>query len=107
MTESVEFDDEAHPVGSTADVSPHSPHITDVEDTTVVIFEVDGEYYALDNQCPHQGGPLGEGKIEDGNVYCPWHGWQFDVDTGEHGQGICDATSYDVVCDGDNLAVRL
>ncbi|GMQ84660.1 MAG: thiamine pyrophosphate-binding protein [Acidimicrobiia bacterium] len=38
---------------------------------------------ALDNRCPHQGGPLGEGTIEDGWVICPWHGYEYDPITGE------------------------
>ena len=36
---------------------------------------------AIDNRCPHQGGPLGEGAIENGLLRCPWHGWEFDVRT--------------------------
>ena len=38
---------------------------------------------ALDNRCPHQGGPLGEGTIEDGWLICPWHGYEYDPITGE------------------------
>ena len=52
-------------------------------DTTVAITHYDGEYAALDNNCPHQGGPLGEGSIETGQLRCPWHGWDFDPLTGE------------------------
>jgi len=52
-------------------------------DTTVAITHYDGEYAALDNRCPHQGGPLGEGSIETGLLRCPWHGWDFDPLTGE------------------------
>lgn len=48
----------------------------------IALFNIEGEIYALDNSCPHQGGPLGEGDIEDSCVTCPWHGWQFDVKTG-------------------------
>ncbi len=51
--------------------------------TTVAITHFDGEYAALDNSCPHQGGPLGEGSIETGWLRCPWHGWDFDPLTGE------------------------
>jgi len=36
-----------------------------------------GQYGALDNHCPHQGGPLGEGSIENGHLRCPWHGWDY------------------------------
>ncbi len=42
-----------------------------------------GEYAALDNKCPHQGGPLGEGSIENGLLRCPWHGWDYDPLTGK------------------------
>ena len=42
-----------------------------------------GRYGALDNACPHQGGPLGEGSIENGCLRCPWHGWDFDPLTGK------------------------
>jgi len=52
-------------------------------ETTVAVTQQDGEYAALDNACPHQGGPLGEGSIEDGWLRCPWHGWDFDPLTGE------------------------
>ncbi|MFT7518510.1 MAG: pyruvate oxidase [Kiritimatiellia bacterium] len=41
-----------------------------------------GVYAALDDACPHQGGPLGEGSIENGLLRCPWHGWDFDPTTG-------------------------
>lgn len=43
----------------------------------------EGTYGALDNKCPHQGGPLGEGSIEKGLLRCPWHGWDFDPLTGK------------------------
>lgn len=52
-------------------------------DATVAVTHYDGDYAALDNECPHQGGPLGEGSIETGSFRCPWHGWDFDPLTGE------------------------
>ena len=51
--------------------------------TTVAITHYEGEYHAMANECPHQGGPLGEGSIEDGLLRCPWHGWDFYPDSGE------------------------
>jgi len=48
----------------------------------VAVFNVGGQFYALDGSCPHRGGPLGEGITENGRVYCPLHGWEFDVKTG-------------------------
>jgi len=54
---------------------------------SMALTNIDGEYTAMDNRCPHQGGPLGEGSIEIGNdgqcwLRCPWHGWDFDPKTG-------------------------
>jgi NAD(P)H-dependent nitrite reductase small subunit len=49
----------------------------------IAIFRCDGEYLAVENTCPHRGGPVAEGEFEDGIVSCPWHAWPFDVRTGE------------------------
>ena len=49
----------------------------------VALFNVDGDILALDNTCPHAGGPLGEGTLEGEVVECPWHGWEFNVRTGQ------------------------
>ena len=53
------------------------------EHLTVCMTRFQGHYGALDNKCPHQGGPLGEGSIENGLLRCPWHGWDFDPLTGK------------------------
>ncbi|MGE0326529.1 MAG: thiamine pyrophosphate-dependent enzyme [Polyangiaceae bacterium] len=50
---------------------------------TVCMTRFEGRYAALDNKCPHQGGPLGEGSIENGWLRCPWHGWDFHPLTGK------------------------
>jgi nitrite reductase/ring-hydroxylating ferredoxin subunit len=49
---------------------------------SIAIFNLGGNYYALENTCPHRGGPLSEGTVEAGEVICPWHGSRFDVKTG-------------------------
>lgn len=48
----------------------------------VALFNVDGAYYALENSCPHQGGPIADGWVENLTVTCPWHAWCFDLRTG-------------------------
>jgi len=58
-------------------------HCATVEGREIAIFEADGKYFALDNSCPHEGGALAEGDIEDGEVLCPWHGWRYQLTTGE------------------------
>ena len=53
-------------------------------DRIVALFNVEGHFYALDGVCPHQGGPLGKGCLSGPILTCPWHGWQFDVRSGQH-----------------------
>jgi thiamine pyrophosphate-dependent acetolactate synthase large subunit-like protein/nitrite reductase/ring-hydroxylating ferredoxin subunit len=57
---------------------------------TVCLTRFEGTYGALDNRCPHQGGPLGEGSIENGWLRCPWHGWDFHPTTGKSPGGFDD-----------------
>ena len=64
--------------------------------TSLALTNVDGVFTAMDNRCPHQGGPLGEGSIEvgtDGQCWlrCPWHGWDFDPKTGRSPGGHTDS----------------
>ena len=54
-----------------------------VGDDVVAISKVDGVHHVVDNICPHAGGPLGDGDMEEHDVVCPYHGWAFDVRTGE------------------------
>ena len=58
---------------------------------SLALTHVDGAYAALDNRCPHQGGPLGEGAIEKGNLRCPWHGYDYCPLTGESPGAYGDA----------------
>jgi nitrite reductase (NADH) small subunit len=52
-------------------------------DKVVCVANVNGTISAMDNVCLHHGGPLGQGMIEGGKVVCPWHGWQYDPQTGQ------------------------
>ena len=54
-----------------------------LNDREVGLFRDGEEVLAVDGICPHVGGPLGEGFVEDGKVYCPLHGWPFDLKTGK------------------------
>lgn len=50
---------------------------------SIALFNTGGRFYAIDNACLHRGGPLGEGDLMGTTVVCPWHGWEYDVVTGE------------------------
>ena len=90
---------ESHPVCPAAELPPGERRIVEIGGRSIGVFNVGGEYYALTNVCPHQRAPLCEGTltgtthsdgvddvewVRDGEVLvCPWHGWEFDVTTGE------------------------
>jgi nitrite reductase/ring-hydroxylating ferredoxin subunit len=53
-----------------------------VGDRILAVIFHSGQWYAMDGICTHQGGPLAEGHVADGCVTCPWHGWQYELETG-------------------------
>jgi len=74
--------DEFVTVARVADVAPGTARAVVVGEREIALFNVDGTFYALDNTCPHQGGPLAEGWIEGTRVTCPWHAWTFELTSG-------------------------
>ncbi len=55
----------------------------DFEEETIILFNIDGEFYAIADVCTHDDGPLGEGELDENAVICPRHGARFDVRTGK------------------------
>ena len=75
---------------------------------TVALARCGGSLGALENRCPHQGGPLGEGSIENGWLRCPWHGYDYDPLTGRPPEGFTDgAVRFEVAERSDGVYVRL
>jgi thiamine pyrophosphate-dependent acetolactate synthase large subunit-like protein/nitrite reductase/ring-hydroxylating ferredoxin subunit len=76
--------------------------------TTIAMTHFQGQYGALDNKCPHQGGPLGEGSIENCYLRCPWHGWDFDPLTGKPPGGYDDGVrTYPVEVRNDGIYIAI
>ena len=69
-------------VGGSADVPEGGSRQFEAAGRKVAVFRLSGALYAMDGVCPHRGGPVGEGTVENGVVACPWHGWRFEVKTG-------------------------
>ncbi len=69
-------------VAEATDVPPGRGRTVRIGEREFALFNIDGEFFALDGQCPHRGGPLGAGITENSRVSCPLHGWEFDVKTG-------------------------
>jgi nitrite reductase/ring-hydroxylating ferredoxin subunit len=70
-------------VAKVSELPPGTAREFQADGKIIALFNVDGSYYALDNTCLHRGGPLGQGTLEGETVTCPWHGWQYNVQTGE------------------------
>lgn len=92
-----------HFVSETDELPPGDRVLVEVEGLEILVVNVDGEYHAIGNYCVHQSGPLSDGflsgridadmsgdgweyryECDDRLIACPWHGWQFDVTSGEH-----------------------
>jgi len=90
-------------VGQAGEFEDDARKIVTVGGREIVVFKRDGRFYAIDNTCFHQGGPVGEGilieKVEavlgpdksylgerfseqEVHMVCPWHGWEYDIETG-------------------------
>ncbi len=73
---------------------------------SICLTHYKNQFAALDNRCPHQGGPLGDGSIENGMLRCPWHGWDFDPITGKPPGGYDDGiATFALELRGDDIYV--
>jgi 3-phenylpropionate/trans-cinnamate dioxygenase ferredoxin subunit len=70
-------------VAKVSDFPDPGKMLVEVEDRLVALFKVQGQFFALDDVCTHDGGPLAEGKLEDHTIACPRHGAKFDIRTGQ------------------------
>ncbi|WP_033961199.1 Rieske 2Fe-2S domain-containing protein [Psychroserpens jangbogonensis] len=78
-----------------------------VENERVAIFKYDGKLSAIHNVCKHQGGPLGEGKIIDGCITCPWHGYQYLPHNGQSPPPFTEKVStYQLKLEGDTVFIN-
>jgi len=84
-------------------VPPGSARVVQAGEREVALFNVDGTFYATQSQCLHLKGPLGHGRLDGPVLSCPWHGWQYDVRTGENefDRALVLETFEVVVEDGD------
>ena len=95
-------------VCKTTDVREGSGRSMDVNGKSVAVFNIEGNFYAINDICGHRGGPLGEGELDGKTVVCPWHGWRYDVTTGAN-ELVPDLPTnrYDVKVEGEDVLVDL
>ena len=83
--------------------------VFEVDDRFVVLFHVEGRFYALDDSCTHDGGPLGEGTLSGIEIACPRHGAKFDIRDGcvLSMPAVSDTAAHEVKVEGDEVFVKV
>jgi nitrite reductase/ring-hydroxylating ferredoxin subunit len=93
----------------TQDLPPGQAAAFDCEGQRIAVFNVGGAYYAIEDTCPHAGGPLSEGQVEGHKVTCPWHGADFDLKNGAvlGPPAFEGVKAFKVVVEGDDIKVEI
>ena len=93
-------------VAQLEDLAPGRSKQVTVNGRVIALFNIDGKFYAIHNSCPHEGGPLANGRLKGYVVACPWHDLAFDVRNGQgtDGGGYC-VGSYEVRVEGTDVWV--
>jgi nitrite reductase (NADH) small subunit len=95
-------------VAKVGDVAAGTGRVVDAGGRTLALFNVSGAYYAIDNDCVHRGGPLGDGPLEGRIVSCPWHAWRWDVTTGANANNpAIRVPCFPVTVEHDDIYVEL
>src|SRR5881296_4020913 len=96
-------------VADTTRLPPGKSTAVEIDGNRIAVFNVGGTFYAIDDTCPHAGGPLSEGKVDGGKVVCPWHDAEFDLNTGDvlAPPAFEGVKSYQVVVEGNDVKVEL
>jgi 3-phenylpropionate/trans-cinnamate dioxygenase ferredoxin subunit len=96
-------------VGRVGQIPDGRPETFDVDDRKIAVYRLEGAYYAIDDLCTHDGGPLAEGEVEGDVVICPRHGARFSIKTGAAltFPAISPVDTYPVRVEGEDLLVGL
>ncbi len=96
------------PVGPASALPPDSVMEVALGDKLFALCNVGGALYGLDGVCPHSGGPLGQGRLEEGHLICPFHMWEFDCATGEFGRGSgCRIDTFEVKVEDGRILLQV
>ena len=71
-------------VARTDEIPPGEVRLVQAGERWYALANVDGAFHAVDNNCPHNGGPLGKGSLDGSQLVCPWHLWRWDVLSGRN-----------------------
>ena len=96
-------------VGRTTDIISGQMKKISIDENEIVIININGDYFAIDDTCTHAGGSISEGKLDDSTIICDWHGAQFDCKNGKllkFPAKINDLKSYKIVIESDKIFVE-
>jgi nitrite reductase/ring-hydroxylating ferredoxin subunit len=96
-------------VAKAAEIMPGEARLVEIQDKRIALFNVEGNFYAIDDTCTHEGGPLSEGLLVGTEVTCPWHGAVFDITTGQDlaGPAPSRVERYEVRITGEDVEVEV
>ncbi|HLG22354.1 MAG TPA: Rieske (2Fe-2S) protein [Candidatus Manganitrophaceae bacterium] len=95
-------------VAQTGEIPSGKGKVIRVEGKEIALFKSEGAVYALDNLCPHEGGPLGQGALKEGVVTCPWHLWRFNVRDGAMAEEpALKVACFNVKVEGENVLLDI
>ncbi|HEV8289358.1 MAG TPA: Rieske 2Fe-2S domain-containing protein [Candidatus Norongarragalinales archaeon] len=94
-------------IANTNELADNQGKLVSIEGRDIALFKHDGKFFAIDNECPHRGGPLSEGPVADGMVTCPFHAWQFRLADGKHSFSDVSVASYKVEIKGEEVFIEL
>lgn len=96
-------------VATVSEVPDPGKTLVEVDDRVVALFHVGGEFFAIDDVCTHDGGPLSDGTLEDHTIACPRHGAKFDICTGAAltMPATQPTVAHEVKVEGNDVFVRL
>ena len=96
-------------VGRTTDIISGQMKKISSDENEIVIININGDYFAIDDTCTHAGGSISEGKLDDSTIICDWHGAQFDCKNGKllkFPAKINDLKSYKIIIESDKIFVE-
>ena len=112
-----------HAVAKAGEVQPGQCKLVEIDGREIGVFFVNGQHRAYRNVCPHAGAPICQGRPVNGAsspdifeydfglsnevVRCPWHGWEFDLNDGEHVMSSLKLKSYEVSVEGEEIFIEV
>lgn len=96
-------------IAKTSDIEEESAICVEIGDASIAVFNLEGSFYAIADECTHEDAPLSEGEIEGDEIECPWHAARFNIKTGK---ALCepacgDVKTYPIRISGDDVEVEV